>query len=105
MLCARVIHFKYLSNDIQSGADLIFASLRRLNELLRQEDAPEDVYRGILRELANLFASPTSSVSSFELLQSGLVDGLMDFATPKQRKGNTVLIMDWKWYENVICRI
>ena len=87
MLCARVIHFKYLSNDIQSRADLVFASLRRLNKFLRQEDAPEDVYHGVLHELANLFASPTSSVSSFELLQSGLVDGLMDFAMPKQRKG------------------
>ena len=84
-LRARVIRFKYLSSDAQSDADATFANLRHLNDLLRQDNAPEEVYRGVIRELADLFSSPTNSISSFELLQSGLVDSLLDFATSKER--------------------
>ena len=38
-----------------------------------------------LGELGGLFASPHTSVSSFELLQSGLVDGLLEFVTDPNR--------------------
>ncbi len=36
--------------------------------------------------MAALFGAPHSSVSSFELLQSGVVDGLLQFATDTERK-------------------
>ena len=38
-----------------------------------------------LNDLAELFASPHTSVSSFELLQSGLVDGLLQFMTDAEQ--------------------
>lgn len=36
-------------------------------------------------EIAELFASPNTSVSSFELLQSGLLDGLLEVVTVNER--------------------
>ncbi|KAJ7358173.1 hypothetical protein DFH08DRAFT_439877 [Mycena albidolilacea] len=38
--------------------------------------------------MVELFGAPHSSVSSFELLQSGVVDGLLQFATDGERKLN-----------------
>ncbi|KAJ7625532.1 hypothetical protein FB45DRAFT_921679 [Roridomyces roridus] len=50
------------------------------------EDASEKDAAEALQELAELFGAPHSSVSSFELLQSGVVDGLLLFATDGERK-------------------
>lgn len=86
-LRARVIRFKYLTNDVQAEGDSTFASLRQLVVDLGSESATEDELRDVLREMASLFASPHTSVSSFELLQSGLVDGLLDFATSEEQSG------------------
>ncbi|TDL21828.1 hypothetical protein BD410DRAFT_771174 [Rickenella mellea] len=99
-LRARVIRFKYLTvtgDGAQNEGDSTFASLRALVESLGREGAGEEEMRGALRDMSVLFKSAHSSVSSFELLQSGLVDGLLGFATgdrhdvPIQRRQKIIL--------------
>ncbi|KAF7309974.1 Ubiquitin-protein ligase [Mycena indigotica] len=86
-LRARVIQFKYLSDDQNGEGDGSFGSLQQLVERLGQDGSEKDATE-VLYELAELFGSPHSSVSSFELLQSGVVDGLLQFATDSERKLN-----------------
>ncbi|KAJ7739810.1 ubiquitin-protein ligase [Mycena metata] len=85
-LRARVIQFKYLSGDDKDAGDGSFAELQRLVERLGRDDESEKDAMEALYELAELFGAPHSSVSSFELLQSGVVDGLLQFATDGERK-------------------
>lgn len=85
-LRGRVVRFKYLSGTVELE-DAVFAQLRSLVARISESEASEDMLRMRLHEIADLFASPNTSVSSFELLQSGLVDGLLEFATVKERTG------------------
>ncbi|KAK0202726.1 hypothetical protein DFS33DRAFT_1488831 [Desarmillaria ectypa] len=80
-LRARVIKFKHLSGDDQGGSDAGFDTLRRLVERISSRTSSEKELTEALWELADLFSSPHTSVSSFELLQSGVVDTLLTFAT------------------------
>ena len=91
-LRARVIRFKYLMNDAQSEGDVAFTRLQYLVGILKTQSASEDQLRDTLRELASLFAAPHSTVSSFELLQSGLVDVLLDFASSSRSGGNIGIV-------------
>ncbi|KAJ6620558.1 hypothetical protein B0H10DRAFT_2020828 [Mycena sp. CBHHK59/15] len=84
-LRARVIQFKYLSGDEKSAGDGSFGALQRLVETITLDGSEKDAVEA-LHELAELFGAPHSSVSSFELLQSGVVDGLLQFATDGERK-------------------
>lgn len=84
-LRARVIRFKYLTGDENPEGDSAFDTLRVLVDRIAAKGATEKEVSDALRELADLFASPHTSVSSFELLQSGLVDGLLQFATDQER--------------------
>ncbi|KAJ7698902.1 hypothetical protein B0H17DRAFT_1196492 [Mycena rosella] len=84
-LRARVIQFKYLSDDEKAAGDGSFGELQRLVERLSRDGSEKDTTEA-LHELAELFGAPHSSVSSFELLQSGVVDGLLQFATDGERK-------------------
>ncbi|KAJ7252448.1 hypothetical protein C8J57DRAFT_1077385 [Mycena rebaudengoi] len=84
-LRARVIQFKYLSGDEKAEGDGSFGALQRLVERISKDCSEKDAVEA-LRELAELFGAPHSSVSSFELLQSGVVDGLLRFATDGERK-------------------
>ncbi|KAJ7670440.1 hypothetical protein B0H17DRAFT_1209311 [Mycena rosella] len=84
-LCARVIQFKYLSNDEKAAGDGSFGELQWLVERLSRDRSEKDTTEA-LHELAELFGTPHSSVSSFELLQSGVVDGLLQFAMDGERK-------------------
>ncbi|KAJ7087706.1 hypothetical protein C8R43DRAFT_1092601 [Mycena crocata] len=86
-LRARVIQFKYLSGDDKGAADGSFGELQRLVERLACDGSEKEAAEA-LHELAELFGAPHSSVSSFELLQSGVVDGLLQFATDGERKLN-----------------
>lgn len=86
-LRARVIRFKHLAINEQAEGDNTFETLRRLVDRISAKDASEQTYNDALRELADLFASAHTSVSSFELLQSGLVDGLLQFSTDQERIG------------------
>ncbi|KAJ7702191.1 hypothetical protein B0H17DRAFT_1127779 [Mycena rosella] len=84
-LRARVIQFKYLSDDEKAVGDGSFGKLQRLVERLLRDASEKDMIE-VLHELAELFGAPHSFVSSFELLQSGMVDGLLQFAMDGERK-------------------
>ena len=86
-LRGRVIKFKYLSGDIQGEGDATFASLRHLVDVFAQKTTTEVELRSTIKEMTELFASPRSTVSSFELLQSGLVGALLELATSKEGSG------------------
>lgn len=85
-LRGRVVRFKYLSGTVEVE-DAVFAKLRSLVARISEPGATEGALKRSLNDIADLFASPNTSVSSFELLQSGLVDGLLEFATVKDRAG------------------
>lgn len=92
-LRARVIRFKYLTGDDEADSDDVFATLRRLVEHISDQSASEKDLNTALSELAGLFASPHTSVSSFELLQSGVVDGLLQLVTGEERNGTNIFIL------------
>ncbi|KAI0042289.1 hypothetical protein FA95DRAFT_1500247 [Auriscalpium vulgare] len=84
-LRARVIRFRHLVGKDSAEGDDTFSKLRHLVERLGNLNASEKEVGSALRDLATLFASPHTSVSSFELLQSGVIDGLLQYATDKTR--------------------
>ncbi|KAI0352109.1 hypothetical protein OH77DRAFT_1428880 [Trametes cingulata] len=84
-LRARVIRFKYLASDDSVGSDDLFATLRKLVERITDPGASEKDLGAALGELAVLFGSQHTSVSSFELLQSGVIDGLLQFFANAER--------------------
>ncbi|KAF4593200.1 Ubiquitin fusion degradation protein 4 [Pleurotus pulmonarius] len=88
-LRARVIRFKYLAGDEQRDGDKHFDALRRIVERISVRDATEKDLQKALRELADLFTSSPTSVSSFELLQTGVVDGLLQFTADEDRTTTT----------------
>ena len=83
-LRARVMRFKYSlgQDDGGSNSDDSFDDLQRLVKKLSVPDVSEQAIISTLREFADHFASE-SSVSSFELLRSGAVEGLLRFSTEK----------------------
>lgn len=82
-LRARVMRFSYsLGQDDGGNGDDSFDDLRRLVKKLSASESSEQGLASTLRELADHFTSE-SSVSSFELLRSGAVDGLLRFHTEK----------------------
>lgn len=78
-LRARVIRFKYTLSQADSDGDSS-DEFRRLVAKLSAPDATEPVINSALRDFAEHLTS-NGSVSSFELLQSGAVEGLLRFAT------------------------
>ncbi|KAI6024407.1 hypothetical protein EDC04DRAFT_2869441 [Pisolithus marmoratus] len=78
-LRARVIRFKYSVSQEDSDGDSS-DEFRRLVAKLSAPDATEQVMVAALRDFAEHLTS-NGSVSSFELLQSGAVEGLLRFAT------------------------
>lgn len=90
-LRARVIRFKHLGADDSAGSDDLFAKLRRLVERITDNAVSEKELSSALGELATLFGSQHTSVSSFELLQSGVIDGLLQFFSSTERTGESTL--------------
>ena len=86
---ARVIQFKHLTDKDDVDEDGAFQSLRAVVDRLSAKNASDQGYSQALWELADLFSSPHTSVSSFELLKSGVVDSLLQFATDEDRSGKT----------------
>ncbi len=84
-LRGRVIRLRYLTGKESADADNVFAMLRRLVDRISGPSAGEKEVSNALKELATLFTSAHTSVSSFELLQSGVIDVLLQFATDKSR--------------------
>lgn len=87
-LRARVIRLRHLSSDEKAEHGL-YNTLHQLVQQLSDKDGSEKSLFEALKELAALFSSPHSSLSSFELLQSGLVDSLLAFATDEDRSGTS----------------
>jgi E3 ubiquitin-protein ligase TRIP12 len=86
-LRAKVIQFKYLSDNEDPEQDDAFQTLCGLVGKISSPHSSDKDYSEALWELAELFGSPHTSVSSFELLKSGVVDGLLQFATDESRAG------------------
>ncbi|KAI0738636.1 hypothetical protein C8Q80DRAFT_1206571 [Daedaleopsis nitida] len=85
-LRARLIKFKHLATDDSSGNDDVFAMLRRLVERITNTGTSEKDLTIALEELATLFGHQHTSVSSFELLQSGVIDGLLQFFAEEEER-------------------
>jgi E3 ubiquitin-protein ligase TRIP12 len=83
-LRAKVIQFKYLSEDGGAGADGGLEVLQRVGKVLAKLEASEDELHAALGELTTVFRAGEAAVSSFELLQSGVVNALMTMATSKE---------------------
>ncbi|KAG9103694.1 Ubiquitin fusion degradation protein 4 [Ceratobasidium sp. 370] len=81
-LRAKIVRFKYMSGGEDSGADPVLERLRGLLATLRDAAAGEAELKDAVKGIAGLFTGGTgASVSSYELLKSGLVDGLLQFTT------------------------
>ncbi|CAE6417906.1 unnamed protein product [Rhizoctonia solani] len=81
-LRAKVVRFKYLSGAEENGTDPVFERLRGLLGTLRDPGAAEAELKDALKAVASMFGtSGGASISSYELLKSGLVDGLLQFTT------------------------
>ena len=89
ILRARMIRIKYFSSPSDSGAggQDTFALLQNLVKGLANAHASEEEYKGMLESIAKLFEGKGTGLSSFELLQSGLVDELLGFSTSEGREG------------------
>ncbi|QRV73957.1 HECT-domain (ubiquitin-transferase) [Ceratobasidium sp. AG-Ba] len=81
-LRAKVVRFKHMSSGEDSAADPVLERLRGLLGTLRDSSAGEAELKDAVKGIASLFTGGTgASVSSYELLKSGLVDGLLQFTT------------------------
>ncbi|KAF8605840.1 hypothetical protein BDV93DRAFT_469584 [Ceratobasidium sp. AG-I] len=81
-LRAKVVRFKYMSGGEESTSDPVFERLKGLLATLRDSEAGEMELRDAVKGIAALFTGGAgASVSSYELLKSGLVDGLLHFTT------------------------
>ena len=88
---ARVINFRFFASPPLGGTaagDELFESMQTLGKSLAETHATESEVKATLTAIATLFTKTetSESISSFELMQSGLVDGLLDFATEQGRK-------------------
>jgi E3 ubiquitin-protein ligase TRIP12 len=97
-LRARVIRFRHLTGGDQLD-DGLYSTMQGLVEKLSNTTASEKDMLEALKELANLFSSPHTSVSSFELLQSGVVDALLEFTTSEGRSG---IVIQFSTYKQLI---
>lgn len=85
VLRSRLIKIKYLSGGSDAGGDAVFESLRAMIKQLSDSNATEEQISANLKEVAKLFGVSGPTISSFELMKSGLVDGLLEFATSSNR--------------------
>ena len=78
---ARVLIAKKIfeGGDHKNAATAVLDELRKLVSRLCLPEASEGELREALRGVATHFTNEGEILSSFELLQSGLVDGLLDF--------------------------
>ncbi|EKM81670.1 hypothetical protein AGABI1DRAFT_54559 [Agaricus bisporus var. burnettii JB137-S8] len=88
-LRCRVVEFKFLTEDSDVSEEASFDHLRRLVDRLSSKVATEEEVTEALWDLAELFSSAHTSISSFELLQGGVVDALLAYA---MEEGRTVSV-------------
>ncbi|KAF8261592.1 hypothetical protein EI94DRAFT_1789382, partial [Lactarius quietus] len=82
-LRVHVIRFQYLRGKGSTDADNVFGMLHHLVEQISDTSSSKKEVRNALKELAMLLTSAHTPVWSLELLQSGVIDGLLQFATDK----------------------
>jgi len=79
---ARVLGVKKIfdvEGDDKNEAKLVLDKLADLNSTLSKQAATEGELYDALKEIASQFSSAGSSLSSFELLRGGVIDGLLQF--------------------------
>jgi E3 ubiquitin-protein ligase TRIP12 len=79
---ARVLGAKKIfdvGGDDKNEAKLVLDKLSALNGKLSKQAATEAELYDALKEIASQFSSAGSSLSSFELLRGGVIDGLLQF--------------------------
>ena len=82
MLRARAIKLHHLSTSRESeDTESLFGTIRRIVARLAVPTLTEKDATTAMSELAGLFAHTSATVSSFELLQSGVVGALLALAT------------------------
>jgi E3 ubiquitin-protein ligase TRIP12 len=84
---SRLIKIKYLTSTTESAGSAGFDTLKAQITTLGKGNATEDEMKKTLQEIAEQFSNLETGVSSFELLKSGLVDGLLAFATSEESGG------------------
>jgi E3 ubiquitin-protein ligase TRIP12 len=88
ILRARVIRFRHLPSSSDDGAETDNDELNALKSAAKRLSAPEldlKSAKEALRTIAALFGRQDSSMSSFEMLKSGLVGELLAFASDETR--------------------
>jgi E3 ubiquitin-protein ligase TRIP12 len=86
ILRARVIRVKPAADEADGAdpddeASQVLQKMKGLVDRLNDKAASLGDLEGVVKELADVFGSAGNAISSFELLQSGLVDGLLECAT------------------------
>ncbi|CDO70286.1 hypothetical protein BN946_scf184942.g86 [Trametes cinnabarina] len=92
-LRARIISFKHLASDDAAGSDDLFINLRRLVDRINDPALLDKDLSAALMELAALFGSQHTSVSSFELLQSGVINGLLRFFADAEHQSKCITLL------------
>jgi E3 ubiquitin-protein ligase TRIP12 len=88
-LRGRVICLRYLTGKESADADNVFGTLCRLVDCISGPSASEKEVSNAVKELATLYTLLHTSVSSFELLQSGIIDGYNGWFLSKAKVANT----------------
>jgi len=84
---SRLIKIKYLTSTTESAGDSSFDALKGQTTTIGKGNATEDEIRKTLQEIAGKFSNLETGISSFELLKSGLVEGLLAFSTNEESSG------------------
>lgn len=84
---SRLIKIKYLTSATESAGGASFDALKGQITTLGKGNATEDEIRKTLQEIAGKFSDLETGISSFELLKSGLVEGLLAFSTNEESNG------------------
>ena len=82
ILRARCLLAKKIFSSGSEDSNIASSVLDDINALVKRlcvPEATEGEIRDTLREITKQFTNPGQSLSSFELLKSGLVDGLLEF--------------------------
>jgi E3 ubiquitin-protein ligase TRIP12 len=85
---SRLIKIKYLTSTTESAGNASFDALKGQITTLGKGNATEDEIKKTLQEVAGKFSNLETGISSFELLKSGLVEGLLAFATNEESGEN-----------------
>lgn len=93
---SRLIKIKYLTSTTESANDATFDALKGQITTLGKSNATEDEIKKTLQEISGKFTDLETGISSFELLKSGLVEGLLAFAT-KEESGSVGASFCFAW--------